>query len=366
MAKTNWTMNDAVLPEDMNAIGQEVNDMSEDISEVQARLDEAEAELEAHRGDKANPHDVTSEQINMIEMIPLTEPGTVYPKGVTTFSIPGGTEGAPNITRGYIIHTINYSDIRFIQFAYEVGFDSEQYECYHRNWYAQGWTKWTRVLSSGNSDTTLKLSNFYPVYRKAFGGSLDLGWKKFAKVSIGTGVYQAASFEVIVADLRSNYGHSAGVRKHRFYASCRRSTGVQDNPNDAIIYGTSAEYFRVVKLSTGIYELQVRQFTNHMRMLVECRYLDRGSSLTKVEFEEELVEGDNAGTIYTPTYEYETNIAEIAFHGQKAYVKAGSGNPEGVVIAPKGSIYLNYGTGSTFYTKDSGGGNTGWRAVSTV
>ena len=43
----------------------------------------------------------------------------------------------------------------------------------------------------------------------------------------------------------------------------------------------------------------------------------------------------------------------------------GSGSPEGVVTAPPGSLYLNTagGSGTTFYVKRTGTGNTGWFAV---
>lgn len=45
-------------------------------------------------------------------------------------------------------------------------------------------------------------------------------------------------------------------------------------------------------------------------------------------------------------------------------VIGGSGAPEGVVIAPQGSLYLNSngGTNTTLYVKESGSGNTGWVA----
>ncbi|MGG1673328.1 pyocin knob domain-containing protein [Paenibacillus sp. NRS-1783] len=43
----------------------------------------------------------------------------------------------------------------------------------------------------------------------------------------------------------------------------------------------------------------------------------------------------------------------------------GVGSPEGVIAAPVGALYRNRvgGTGSTLYIKESGSGNTGWRAV---
>lgn len=46
------------------------------------------------------------------------------------------------------------------------------------------------------------------------------------------------------------------------------------------------------------------------------------------------------------------------------YIKIGLGDPENVLIAPIGSIYLRTdgGAGTTFYVKESGTGNTGWVA----
>jgi len=43
---------------------------------------------------------------------------------------------------------------------------------------------------------------------------------------------------------------------------------------------------------------------------------------------------------------------------------AGTGTPEGAVIAPVGSLYsrLDGGTGTALYVKETGTGNTGWAA----
>jgi hypothetical protein len=45
-------------------------------------------------------------------------------------------------------------------------------------------------------------------------------------------------------------------------------------------------------------------------------------------------------------------------------IRAGSGTPEGVVAAAVGSIYFrtNGTTGTSFYVKEAGTGNTGWIA----
>jgi|GEM_PF-3829430 len=47
--------------------------------------------------------------------------------------------------------------------------------------------------------------------------------------------------------------------------------------------------------------------------------------------------------------------------GKGAFITGGTGSPEGVVSAPRGSMYLREdGTGQCRYEKESGNGNTGW------
>jgi len=55
-------------------------------------------------------------------------------------------------------------------------------------------------------------------------------------------------------------------------------------------------------------------------------------------------------------------VGRYNFDGTKFYI--GSGSPEGVVVAPVGSLYLRTdgGTSTTLYVKTSGTGNTGWTA----
>ena len=61
----------------------------------------------------------------------------------------------------------------------------------------------------------------------------------------------------------------------------------------------------------------------------------------------------------------ETTVAEIKSSVDKtAKWYTGSGSPEGNVTAEVGSIYTRTdgSTGSTFYVKETGSGNTGWVA----
>jgi hypothetical protein len=61
------------------------------------------------------------------------------------------------------------------------------------------------------------------------------------------------------------------------------------------------------------------------------------------------------------------NSVPIAAYSAAAsgQILQGTGTPEGTVTAPPGSIYLNTagGTSTTLYVKESGTGNTGWRAI---
>lgn len=60
------------------------------------------------------------------------------------------------------------------------------------------------------------------------------------------------------------------------------------------------------------------------------------------------------------------NGANLRFVSATGVLHAsGAGNPESVVTAPVGSLYTRTdgGAGSTLYVKESGSGNTGWRAV---
>ena len=57
--------------------------------------------------------------------------------------------------------------------------------------------------------------------------------------------------------------------------------------------------------------------------------------------------------------------AGLEFGSGGPRIMAGTGSPESVVTAPVGSLWLrtNGGAGTTLYVKESGSGNTGWRAV---
>ncbi len=75
-------------------------------------------------------------------------------------------------------------------------------------------------------------------------------------------------------------------------------------------------------------------------------------------------EKDNQAIVGNDATEELKTGAEIIKLGNGLLVVTGSGSPEGSVTAPIGSMYLRTdgGSGTSFYVKESGTGNTGWVA----
>ena len=73
------------------------------------------------------------------------------------------------------------------------------------------------------------------------------------------------------------------------------------------------------------------------------------------------------GAALTPVVGWFQLVQQSFFKGdpQGAFLRWGEGSPETVVTAPVGSLFLRTdgGASTTMYVKESGTGNTGWRAV---
>jgi hypothetical protein len=149
---------------------------------------------------------------------------------------------------------------------------------------------------------TTKLSNFEPTYRLDYGGGADLAWKTLANVTLGTGLYVGANFEVRILDAQNNWGISTDARLLRYYVYMARSGGTQDDANTAQVSGPIADYVRVVKTSAGQYELQIRQIQNWQRLKFEVTAYAINSlgSGGAVSYVDNLTSGSSAGTIYEP------------------------------------------------------------------
>jgi hypothetical protein len=91
-------------------------------------------------------------------------------------------------------------------------------------------------------------------------GSTDTAWKKLIEVTCPTGLFTGASYELEVVDSFDNYGIVDRVaQRFRFYVKITRSGGTQDDVLAASVTGPSTNYVRVVKTSSSLYEIQVRQ-----------------------------------------------------------------------------------------------------------
>ncbi len=156
---------------------------------------------------------------------------------------------------------------------------------------------------------TVKLSNLYPEYRWYWGGAEDLAWKKIADISLSSGSYRAVSFEVEIQNAGSNFGSSISALPLRYFVSANRSSGTADSPNSGYVSGPFADYVRLVKTSTGVYELQVRQTSSWRHMTVKARVNSQLGAT--VSYLDTPVNGSTTGDIYTASathYDYLTNL----------------------------------------------------------
>jgi len=157
--------------------------------------------------------------------------------------------------------------------------------------------------------TTTKFSNQHPIYRYSFGGSTDTDWKKIADITISTGTYAAASFKVTITDANSNYGSNVSMKEMVYRVSAWRSSSVQDDQDTGSVSGPEADYVRLVKTSTGVYELQARQTTNYKDIIIEVQCLSEDDST--ITYADSLSNGSTSGTIYTAATthtDYATNL----------------------------------------------------------
>jgi len=76
---------------------------------------------------------------------------------------------------------------------------------------------------------------------------------------------------------------------------------------------------------------------------------------------------DDGDTTWGDAYRSAMTTIDSWFGGTAGTIRSGTGNPEGVVTAPVGALYrrTDGGTGTSLWVKESGTGNTGWKAVVT-
>ncbi|MCM2674104.1 hypothetical protein NDM98_00275 [Shouchella plakortidis] len=96
-------------------------------NERQAKKDD----FDAHKGDKKNPHEVTTEQVNISTIFEASEPGSSYPNGISMFQTANGVSlGFP--VNQIIVHTIRQGSHRCFQYIYDASTNVDT--VWYRTW----------------------------------------------------------------------------------------------------------------------------------------------------------------------------------------------------------------------------------------
>jgi len=148
---------------------------------------------------------------------------------------------------------------------------------------------------------TFAIGDDEPEFRYKTGGSEDLNWKNICDVNIAdTLPWKNAQFEVLVQNTDTSNGASANITNMIYTVSCRRSSTVLNYYNDALVLGPENEHVRVVKTSTGVYQIQVRQYVNYKHVIFRVRNTSHNGDVT-ITYNQNPSNGSTSGTIYTVT-----------------------------------------------------------------
>ncbi len=147
---------------------------------------------------------------------------------------------------------------------------------------------------------TTRFANAPAVYRwyLSNSGSFEQGWQTIAHVSLPNAQYSAVLFEVEITNPTSNHGASAVVDSYTYHVSMRRSSGTVDNLDDAVLVGPNATFVRAMKLSLGVYELQVRRNVLNQSMHVEAQVLAGNTGAVRYVSDPLLTAAADTGTEY--------------------------------------------------------------------
>ena len=194
----------------------------------------------------------------------------------------------------------------------------------------RGLTRLNALSLRGGTDNYAHLSRFS--WRDTNSSSTGTTWKKVCGVSLGSGNYSALSMEVVHYYPGSNHGNSASLSKHYYSISFRRSSGTQDNQDNAVVYGRDANFIRVVRTALGEFELQARANGSHLSYSVDITQTGGNSdAITMVE--NSSTNGNTTGTIYAAVSSANTVVSLPGSLG------AGSN----VYLNHSGHSYLNGG-----------------------
>ena len=166
-------------------------------------------------------------------------------------------------------------------------------------------------IDSGGQASDLPEGRLYKWYLTGMGTQTD--YYKVATITISTGLYKALAMKVTVQSQLGNYGHTSHVTTTEYNVAYNRSGAVQDNANNALIYGknTASHHLRVMKTATGTYELQLKQVSSYRDAIVHIEVLSTNGG--SIAIQDGLSVGSSSGTEYTPS----TNAgAENLFPGK--------------------------------------------------
>ena len=145
---------------------------------------------------------------------------------------------------------------------------------------------------------TVEFAPFRKEYRYKTSGGNDTAWKKAADITFDERQYSGAAFEVSVLDTLSGWGTNANLKRVTFYVSATRSGVVLNDRDKGHVSGPTADYVRLVKKSTGVFELHVRQIANWRHIEFTIRAVS--ASKETITYIDSPVNGSSSGTVYMP------------------------------------------------------------------
>ena len=126
-------------------------------------------------------------------------------------------------------------------------------------------------------------------------------WKKVCDVSISTGLYRALAMSIQARSQSGNFGSSVAVNTEEYTALFYRSAGTQDDQNNATFIGHNAHdhELRIVKTSTGNYEVQAKQKLAYRDLILEIYVLSTNGGTVTIPTTG--TNGSTSGTVYNIT-----------------------------------------------------------------
>lgn len=223
--------------------------------------------------------------------------------GATAVKQPDGTAiEAGDLTSGYV-YTVTYDGTNFLLHGvdYDVSVATDQIEddAVTTAKIADDAVTSAKLADNIAIAETLQIGGDQAEFRYRTGGNTDTNWKNIADITCGTGTYQAATFDVTVLNPDTNNGHTTTAKRFFYTVAAVRSQAVEDDTDTGEVAGPENEYVRLVKTSTGVYELQVRQPANYKEVTFVVRCTAAGTSNTSYIYNQSPSNGSSGPDVYT-------------------------------------------------------------------